>query len=135
MPYPVSGQVAPNFFLVSVSDLASGWKSKKFHRYLSVSERFLLQGHSASLKDHFRTPSAATKASGNAFNVLQVACVIAPLLEAAARAGVLTKVGVKALSMEELSKLVPSEGPHACPDLQHGTLESVSVQKRKRVRC
>ena len=124
----------PKIFLVSLNDLDKGWDKQRFHRYLSLSERFLLQGHSAVLKKHFKTNSAATKASGNAFNVLQMACMLSSLLEAAARTGALTREGGKVLSTNDLCKLLSSQGPPQCPVLQRSTAEPVSGQKRKRVK-
>ena len=127
----------PKIFLVSLHDLEAPWHQQQIHRFLSVRERFLLQGHSATLADHFRTLSAATKASGNAFNVLQMACMVAPLLEAAARRKVLTQDGVQKLTSEQLCSLIGSDGPPPKPELQHLSAqpEGVVQQKRKRIKA
>ena len=127
----------PKIFLVSLQDLEAPWHQQQIHRFLSVRERFLLQGHSATLADHFRTLSAATKASGNAFNVLQMACMVASLLEAAARRKVLTQDGVQKLTSEQLCSLIGSDGPPPKPELQHLSAqpEGVVQQKRKRIKA
>ena len=125
----------PKVFLVSLADLKASWEKQRFHRYLSTSERLKLQGHSESLTKHFRTDAAATKGAGNAFNVLQVACMVSPLLEAAVRAGVLRREGVQKLSQTELAALIPSSGPLASPSLQHEAAETVIQHRRKRMRC
>ena len=130
----------PKIFLVSLPDLSANpscWEKQKYHRFLSIDERFLLQGHGAELSEHFRTQSAAMAASGNAFNVLQVALMLSPLLEAATTAGVLTKEGVEKLSTTQLAQLIPSGGPQERPKLQRLSPQETATQgqKRKRVRC
>ena len=125
----------PKVFLVSLPDLKAPWQNQKFHRYLSTCERLKLQGHSESLKQHFRTDVAATKGAGNAFNVLQVACMVSPLLEAAVRSGALSREGVQKLSETQLSALIPSSGPLPTPSLQHEAADTVIQHKRKRMRC
>lgn len=126
----------PKVFIVSLCDLSSGWEKQKFHRFLAVEERFSLQGHDPKLKGHFKTNTGAMKATGNAFNVVQVACMVAPLLESAARSGVLRKEGVRKLSPQELGALVPVGGPPECPTLQNlCETEETQVKKRKRMKC
>lgn len=67
----------PQIFIVSLDDLHLPEHKQKVHRFLTVRERFALQGRPHDLANHFEKKAAAIKASGNAFNVLALACMLA----------------------------------------------------------
>eukprot|EP00435_Cladocopium_sp_Y103_P041339 s2160_g11.t1 len=123
----------PQIFLVSLADLEKPWSEQRLHRFLSVRERFALQGHPHAMASHFRNKSASMKASGNAFNVLAMAVMMAPLLEAAASEGVLQRGKVKHLDADELAALIPAEGPLPCAYHKVSSSHKDGQKKRKRV--
>lgn len=126
----------PQIFLLSVDDISGPWEAQRLHRFLTVRERFALQGHPHALAEHFAGRTASMKASGNAFNVLAMAAMLAPLLESAARAGVLQRSSGsrKPLSEEELMGLVPSEGPPPKVSLKQAqACVATPARKRKRI--
>ena len=75
-------------------------------RYLSMAERFALQGHDGNSAALFRTKGAAMRACGNAFAVEQMAAMVVPLLEHAYCAGTLTKDGYRRLARDEIQTLI-----------------------------
>ena len=118
----------PKVFLLSAADIGKCWKQMKLHRFLLVSERFALQGHSPESARDFRGKSAAVKAAGNAFNVLAMASMLTPLLESAARNGVLQRGGIVKRTTAELLQLDNSFQPQQSQQDQ----ERVCAGKRKR---
>ena len=125
----------PKIFLISLDDVHAEWSKQRVHRFLTVEERFSLQGHSPELSKYFKGPSAAVKGTGNAFNVVHVAAMLSPLLEAAARHGVISKQCMQRLSPAALGDLVPAKGCEPCPSLKRISRESDTSQKRRRVSC
>ena len=124
----------PQIFLISTNDLHLPWNEQKVHRFLSVRERFALQGHPHSLAQHFPTKTAGMKASGNAFNVLVLAIMLSPLLLEAAKAGVIQRGEIKHLTPTEMAALVPATGPQTKPKLIASAKAKTSMVESKRRR-
>ena len=74
------------------------------------------------------------KASGNAFNVLALACMLAPLLESAAKMGVVGRDQMKRLSKEDILALWPVNHLPCRPKSKHEEKDSAcTAAKRRRV--
>ena len=65
-------------FLISVDDCHLPLKDRRFFRHLSISERFMLQGHPASTSSDMG-PHLARHACGNAYATTMVAMVTLPM--------------------------------------------------------
>lgn len=125
----------PQIFIISIDDLGQPWTKQRIHRFLSVRERFALQGHPHNLAKYFSKKTASMKASGNAFNVLVLATMLSPLLEQAAKSGVIQRGSIKHLSQTQLAALVPATGPQDQPKLKTAAVPSSGepAKKRKRI--
>ena len=98
-------------------------------------KRFALQGRPHNLAKYFSKKTASMKASGNAFNVLVLATMLSPLLEQAAKSGVIQRGSIKHLSQTQLAALVPATGPQDQPKLKTAAVPSSGepAKKRKRI--
>ena len=69
----------PDIFILSTADVSKDPSDRQFHRFLLESERFHLQGHSASYAADFGGKCLARQATGNAYAVPQLAAVMIPM--------------------------------------------------------
>jgi hypothetical protein len=95
----------PQIFVVSCADLGAAWHEQACHRWLTDKERFTFQGHSPEYDEYFSNRSASRKATGNAYCTLQLAAILAPMLEEAVVAGGLSPSGPKILEPEQAESL------------------------------
>ena len=81
----------------------------RFHRYLVPSERLALMGHNPTITSCFKTAGHVTAAAGNCFHTLELASMVAPMMESAAEQGILRpRQPMRKLSQTELTGLIPS---------------------------
>ena len=124
---PALRTAGPLLFLMSSTDVALGkdWWDMELRRFMTPQERLLIQGHEASLYDHFPSACQAKKAAGNCYNTLQLAVMLAPMLKAAASAGQLhRRVQQEPTSFRDLSQLCVASP--AAPSSAHDDSASVS---------
>ena len=78
---PVLRTMGPPYFVISLWDLDKPTHEKAFFRFLTVGERYVLQGHRAEYSSFAKTPRHALKMTGNAYAVPMLTAVLAPMLE------------------------------------------------------
>lgn len=81
-PFRVRG---PQYFLISTHDLQKPWDQRQFHRWLTTSERFKLQGYVGGNFDKVLSQSFQLRSTGNAYSVHMVGTVMLPIVAMIAR--------------------------------------------------
>ena len=99
----------PSIFLISVADIGAPCEQRAVHRWLSLSERFRLQGHSGRTRNLLQSDRVAMRATGNAFAVPMLASMVLPLIEQAVNANVLTNPRKQPKTVAELIEMAASK--------------------------
>lgn len=92
-------------FVMSVGDVDAARESRRIFRYLSLSERFRLQGHPGSHADLCSSSSLGMSITGNAFAVPMCASIVIPMLHLLSQSGVVEETGMKPVPVSDLFKM------------------------------
>jgi site-specific DNA-cytosine methylase len=95
----------PNLFVISTYDLASPVKLRAYFRFLTLGERFKLQGHSDRYAEFFPSKVACRRATGNAYAVPMLAAATLPLIQAVVDSGSFNTAGPSHLNKRQLDDL------------------------------
>ena len=101
----------PNMFVISTDDIDAAIPEKKVHRFITLRDRFTLQGQDGSYADLCQTQRQAMKLTGNACATLQTAAVLLPMIEKAMLVGALSAQGLQRVPKRQLLDMIPTCAP------------------------